>query len=140
MEMRDSILSDRPNALSAECQEQVTFELLGEFGDIKLNPKLAEACSYEVHNLCMNSKGSAVMECLKEQEANLGHQCHSALFKQAEIQAELPIVDTHLMKMCKSEIRANCKEESKMDVSFAVISIVEQNFGCRSDWYTVVAR
>ena len=57
-EMRDSVLSDRPNSLSPECQEEVTFELLGEFGDIKLNPKLAEACQYEVRNLCMNSKGS----------------------------------------------------------------------------------
>ena len=55
--MRDSILSDRPNSLSEECQTEVTFELLGEFGDIKLNPKLAEACDYEVRNLCMNSKG-----------------------------------------------------------------------------------
>ena len=61
-EMRDSILSDRPNSLSQECQAEVTFELLGEFGDIKLNPKLAESCQYEVRNLCMNSKGSLLLK------------------------------------------------------------------------------
>ena len=58
------------------------------------------------------------MECLKEQESNLGHQCHGALFKQTQIQAEMPIVDTHLMKMCKAEIKAKCREEAKMDVSY----------------------
>ena len=63
------------------------------------------------------------MECLKEQEANLGKTCHGALFKQAQIQAEMPIVDTHLMKMCKAEIKSQCRDEAKMDVSILQQSV-----------------
>ena len=55
-EKRNSILSDRNTQMSSECQDQVTFELLGEFEDLRLNPNLEKNCLDDVKKYCNNIK------------------------------------------------------------------------------------
>ena len=42
--------------MSSECQDQVTFELLGEFEDLRLNPNLEKNCLDDVKKYCNNIK------------------------------------------------------------------------------------
>ena len=55
-EKRNSILSERKTQMSSECQDQVTFELLGEFEDLRLNPNLEKNCLDDVKKYCNNVK------------------------------------------------------------------------------------
>ena len=55
-EKRNSILSERKTQMSSECQDQVTFELLGEFEDLRLNPNLQKNCLDDVKKYCNNIK------------------------------------------------------------------------------------
>ena len=55
-EKRNSILSERNTQMSSECQDQVSFELLGEFEDLRLNPNLEKNCLDDVKKYCNNIK------------------------------------------------------------------------------------
>ena len=53
---RNSVLQGTESKISKDCEGQVTFELLGEFEDIKLNPELNRACEDEVKKFCNHVK------------------------------------------------------------------------------------
>ena len=132
-EKRNSILSERKTQMSSECQDQVTFELLGEFEDLRLNPNLQKNCLDDVKKYCNNIKkgiflaskfwltlfsgDGAVMECLRGQEHNLSGSCHRVLFKEMELQAQIPAVDYFLMRVCKAEIKNICGGKGNIQVN-----------------------
>ena len=51
------------------------------------------------------------------QEMNLSNKCHKQIFKDMEIQAQIPAVDYYLMRVCKSEMKSKCKATRQINVS-----------------------
>lgn len=69
----------------------------------------------------------ALMECLRGQEHNLSGSCHRVLFKEMELQAQIPAVDYFLMRVCKNEIKHICGGKGNIQVIFFA-TLTKDNF------------
>ena len=67
------------------------------------------------------------MECLRGQEHNLSGSCHRVLFKEMELQAQIPAVDYFLMRVCKNEIKHICGGKGNIQVIFFA-TLTKDNF------------
>ena len=47
---------------------------------------------------------------------NLMPECHKQIFKDMEIQAQIPAVDYYLMRVCKAEINKKCRNTDQINV------------------------
>ena len=72
----------------------------------------------------------AVMECLRGQEHNLSGSCHRVLFKEMELQAQIPAVDYFLMRVCKNEIKHICGGKGNIQVIFFA-TLIKDEFTAR---------
>ena len=67
------------------------------------------------------------MECLRGQEHNLSGSCHRVLFKEMELQAQIPAVDYFLMRVCKNEIKHICGGKGNIQV-ICIATFIKDNF------------
>lgn len=113
---RDDILTDtRPKSISPPCRAQLRFQVLQKHSDIKLNIKVAKACTNAIQSDCPVGHGN-VLECLKQLDhTKLNGECRAALFVEEQEEVVLSSVDHALMTGCKHEIKQHCGNHDELN-------------------------
>ena len=97
----DTVMENQ-HRVKKDCRAELKFELLSEHSNLKLDPKLAEACSEDVMRLCLDENQQLPedggLECLKAAKHRdiKSKHCKKLLFKEEREEAEDAEVNIHM--------------------------------------------
>jgi len=124
----DTVMENQ-HRVKKDCRAELKFELLSEHSNLKLDPKLAEACSEDVMRLCLDENQQLPedggLECLKAAKHRdiKSKHCKKLLFKEEREEAEDAEVDFALLRGCKREVQQHCSDQP-----------ADQLLHCLKDW------
>lgn len=97
-------------SLKPSCAAQLRFELLQRSESVHLDRVLADDCERDLQRLCAHMKpgGSRVIECLRDNRANLSNKCHKRIFERDQVILHDNQADYRLMSTCASMIDMHC--------------------------------
>ncbi|PIO28420.1 hypothetical protein AB205_0184850 [Aquarana catesbeiana] len=117
--VRNDTLQDlKEQRVSLKCRKQLRVEELEMSEDIRLEPKLYDACKTDITSICPNIPfGNAqIIECLKESKKQLSPTCHQKIFKLQETEMMDPELDYTLMRVCKQMIKRFCSDTDPKNI------------------------
>lgn len=134
--LNDTLLDDK-HRVRESCRAQLRFELLQLNENIKLDSKLAEACSMDADKFCKGIKPGKgrVLECLRSNLKELSEDCKTKLTKRDKINVIDQKGDYSLQYLCKTTIEQFCSTDGDEDVlSCLRKNLIKPGFdlGCRN--------
>ncbi|ALC45102.1 Glg1 [Drosophila busckii] len=104
----DTIKAQRPQ-IPKECRQQVKAQLYQQRESIALDPKLGQACKFELEQYCADQKAPGqALECLIQKTSRLGKACHHAIFMIKKSELADSGTDYTLLNTCKEMVFKYC--------------------------------
>ena len=134
--LNDTLLEDK-HRIRETCRTQLRFEFLQLNENIKLDPKLAEACTNDVQQFCksITPGRGRVLECLRTNFKQLSDDCKKKLSKRDKMIVMDQKGDYSLQNLCKSTIEQFCSTDGSEDtLSCLRKHLIKSGFdmGCRN--------
>ncbi|XP_078606747.1 Golgi apparatus protein 1-like isoform X10 [Branchiostoma floridae x Branchiostoma japonicum] len=116
--VRNDTLMENKHRISKDCRGQLRVELLDRGEDVRLDPKLMQACNRDIQQFCDKEQAgdARILECLKRHKKKLSDACHVKLFNREREELTDNSVDYGFMRDCKPMVKRFCPQSDPKDV------------------------
>ncbi|XP_035678241.1 Golgi apparatus protein 1-like isoform X7 [Branchiostoma floridae] len=116
--VRNDTLMENKHRISKDCRGQLRVELLDRGEDVRLDPKLMQACNRDIQQFCDKEQAgdARILECLKRHKKKLSDGCHVKLFNREREELTDNSVDYGFMRDCKPMVKRFCPQSDPKDV------------------------